>query len=79
VVLLSQAFTCSIVTGIWCLRYIPVSFDQAIGSTTPAFTALIALLVIGRAERPLTYLTLVPVVVGVALASNGKCNQLNLS
>mmetsp|Transcript_8880 Transcript_8880/g.18410 ORF Transcript_8880/g.18410 Transcript_8880/m.18410 type:complete len:334 (-) Transcript_8880:594-1595(-) len=72
VILLSQTFGFSIVTGIWCLQYIPVSFDQAIGSTTPAFTALIALVFIGRSERPLTYLTLVPVVVGIAIASFGE-------
>jgi len=72
VICLSQAFTLSIVTGIWALKYIPVSFDQAIGSTTPAFTALLTIIIIGRYERMVTYVTLVPVIVGILIASKGE-------
>lgn len=72
VVALSQAFTLSIVTGIWALKYIPVSFDQAIGATTPALTAVLAIIIIGRYERAVTYLTLVPVILGIMIASRGE-------
>lgn len=72
IIYLSQAFTLSIVTGIWALKFIPVSFDQAIGSTTPAFTAFLTIVIIGRYERPVTYATLIPVIVGILIASRGE-------
>lgn len=31
IIMLSQAFSASIVMGIWALKYIPVSFDQVGG------------------------------------------------
>ena len=37
-----------------------VSFNQAIGSTTPFFTAIFAFFCQGTRENYLTYLTLVP-------------------
>jgi drug/metabolite transporter (DMT)-like permease len=46
-----------------------VSFNQAIGACTPLFTALFSLLVQGRRESNATYLTLLPVVLGIAIAS----------
>lgn len=69
---LSQTFTASIVTGIWAFKYIPVSFDQAIGATTPAFTALLAVIIVQRAETVCTYLTLIPVVAGMVIAARGE-------
>jgi FtsH-binding integral membrane protein len=59
------------------LRYLPVSFNQAIGATTPFFTAIFAYIITFKREAWLTYLTLVPVVTGVVIAS-GVCFILPL-
>lgn len=45
---LACVFCFSIVFGIVSLKYIPVSFDQALASTTPFFTALFAFVLQGE-------------------------------
>jgi len=70
---LSLIFCVSVVFGNISLRYLPVSFNQAIGATTPFFTAIFAYIMTFKREAWLTYLTLVPVVTGVVIAS-GVCN-----
>ncbi|KAL4435609.1 hypothetical protein ABPG77_002572 [Micractinium sp. CCAP 211/92] len=72
IVLLAVIFLLTIVLGNISLRYIPVSFNQAIGSTTPAFTALLAFLLFRETETARTYLSLIPVVVGIIIASNAE-------
>lgn len=47
VALLASIFCLTIVLGNLSLKYIPVSFNQAIGATTPFFTAIFALLMQG--------------------------------
>ncbi|KAM1406721.1 hypothetical protein ACFXTH_001366 [Malus domestica] len=69
---LSLVFCVSVVFGNISLRYLPVSFNQAIGATTPFFTAVFAYLMTLKKEAWLTYLTLVPVVTGVVIASGGE-------
>ncbi|KAK1312705.1 putative sugar phosphate/phosphate translocator [Acorus calamus] len=69
---LSLVFCASVVSGNVSLRYLPVSFNQAVGATTPFFTALFAYLVTFKREAWLTYFALVPVVTGVVIASNGE-------
>ncbi|MED6219615.1 hypothetical protein PIB30_037417 [Stylosanthes scabra] len=69
---LSLIFCVSVVFGNVSLRYLPVSFNQAIGATTPFFTAVFAYLMTFKREAWLTYLTLVPVVTGVIIASGGE-------
>ncbi|KAL3337946.1 hypothetical protein AABB24_030223 [Solanum stoloniferum] len=49
-----------------------VSFNQAIGATTPFFTAVFAYLMTFKREAWLTYVTLIPVVTGVVIASGGE-------
>lgn len=66
---LSVVFCFSVVCGNVSLRYLPVSFNQAIGATTPFFTAVFAYVVSSKKEAWLTYLALVPVVAGVIIAS----------
>ncbi|KAA3466596.1 putative sugar phosphate/phosphate translocator [Gossypium australe] len=66
---LSVVFCCSVVGGNISLRYLPVSFNQAVGATTPFFTALFAYLMTFKREAWVTYATLVPVVTGVVIAS----------
>lgn len=69
---LSLIFCVSVVFGNISLRYLPVSFNQAIGATTPFFTAIFAYIMTFKREAWLTYLTLVPVVTGVVIASGGE-------
>jgi hypothetical protein len=66
---LSLVFCVSVVFGNISLRYLPVSFNQAVGATTPFFTAVFAYLMTFKKEAFLTYLALVPVVTGVIIAS----------
>lgn len=69
---LSLVFCASVVSGNVSLRYLPVSFNQAIGATTPFFTAVFAYLMTLKREAWLTYVTLIPVVTGVIIASGGE-------
>lgn len=66
---LSFVFCISVVFGNISLRYLPVSFNQAVGATTPFFTAVFAYLMTLKREAWLTYVTLIPVVTGVIIAS----------
>jgi drug/metabolite transporter (DMT)-like permease len=67
--LLSVVFCGSVVCGTVSLRYLPVSFNQASGATTPFFTAIFSAIITRKLETLNTYLALVPVVVGIILAS----------
>ncbi|MBA0558238.1 hypothetical protein Golob_015266 [Gossypium lobatum] len=69
---LSVVFCGSVVGGNISLRYLPVSFNQAVGATTPFFTALFAYLMTFKREAWVTYAALVPVVAGVVIASGGE-------
>ncbi|KAK6149125.1 hypothetical protein DH2020_016650 [Rehmannia glutinosa] len=69
---LSVVFCGSVVGGNISLRYLPVSFNQAVGATTPFFTALFAYLMTRKREAWATYTCLVPVVTGVVIASGGE-------
>ncbi|XP_076961084.1 putative sugar phosphate/phosphate translocator At3g11320 [Bidens hawaiensis] len=69
---LSLIFCGSVVSGNVSLRYLPVSFNQAVGATTPFFTAVFAYLMTVKKEAWVTYVTLVPVVIGVIIASGGE-------
>ena len=66
---LSLVFCFSVVCGNISLNYIPVSFNQAIGATTPFFTAVFAYVMSRKREAWFTYCTLVPVVGGVIIAT----------
>ncbi|MFS8001670.1 putative sugar phosphate transporter domain-containing protein [Helianthus anomalus] len=69
---LSLVFCASVVSGNVSLRYLPVSFTQAVGATTPFFTAVFAYVMTMKKEAWLVYFTLVPVVTGVVIASGGE-------
>ncbi|KAK6945258.1 Sugar phosphate transporter domain [Dillenia turbinata] len=69
---LSIVFCGSVVGGNISLRYLPVSFNQAVGATTPFFTAMFAYLMTMKREAWITYAALVPVVLGVIIASGGE-------
>ncbi|EES18936.1 probable sugar phosphate/phosphate translocator At3g11320 [Sorghum bicolor] len=72
VAVLGAVFCASVVAGNVSLRHLPVSFNQAVGATTPFFTALLAYAVAGRREAFATYAALVPVVAGVVIATGGE-------
>jgi len=69
VVVLSVVFCGSVVLGNVSLKYIPVSFNQAIGATTPLFTAVLSFVLLGTVEPTRKYATLVPVVLGMVISS----------
>ncbi|RWR85882.1 Triose-phosphate transporter domain-containing protein [Cinnamomum micranthum f. kanehirae] len=69
---LGLVFCGSVVSGNVSLRFLPVSFNQAIGATTPFFTAVFAYIMTVKREAWLTYAALVPVVAGVVIASGGE-------
>lgn len=69
VALLAIVFAASVVLGNVSLRFISVSFNQAISAADPAFTAAFALLVLRKRETPAVYAALLPVVAGTVLAS----------
>ncbi|KAJ7964103.1 Nucleotide-sugar transporter family protein [Quillaja saponaria] len=69
---LGLIFCLSVVGGNISLRYLPVSFNQAVGATTPFFTAVFAYLMTLKREGWITYITLIPVVTGVMIASGGE-------
>ncbi|PNW84266.1 hypothetical protein CHLRE_04g227450v5 [Chlamydomonas reinhardtii] len=72
VAVLSLSFTVSVAACMASLAYIPASFAQALGASTPVITAALALLIQGRLENRVTYAALLPVVGGIALASGGE-------
>jgi len=69
---LSFIFSFSVVCGNTSLRYLPVSFNQAIGATTPFFTAIFAFIITCKRESSVVYMALVPVVFGIVIASNSE-------
>lgn len=72
IAMLSIVFCGSVVGGNISLRYLAVSFNQAVGATTPFFTAVFAYLMTLKRETWVTYAALVPVVAGVVIASGGE-------
>lgn len=66
---LSLVFCESVVCGNISLRYLPVSFNQAVGATTPLFAAIFSAVMLGKFEAVNTYLALLLVVVGIMIAS----------
>eukprot|EP00897_Mesotaenium_endlicherianum_P002196 jgi/Mesen1/2003/ME000147S01094 len=72
IVALSIIFCASVVSGNISLRFLPVSFNQAIGATTPFFTAFFAYAMTFKREAWLVYAALLPVVTGVVIASGSE-------
>ena len=69
---LSVIFCFSVVSGNISLQFLPVSFNQAIGATTPFFTAGFAYMAVLKREAWMTYAALIPVVMGVVLNSKAS-------
>jgi len=71
---LAAIFCLNIILGNVSLRYIPVSFMQTVKSLVPAFTVLLQVTVFKQFSPTMIYVSLVPVVGGVALASFTEVN-----
>ena len=69
VLMLASVTGASIVLGIMCLSYIALSLEQAVGATTPFFTALFAYGVFGKHESKQVYISLCVLVAGTLYAS----------
>lgn len=72
IAVLAAVFCVTVVLGNISLRFIPVSFNQAIGATTPAFTAVLHTFMTGEIESRSVYLTLAPIIAGIVLASGAE-------
>ncbi|MEW5308111.1 MAG: hypothetical protein WDW38_000095 [Sanguina aurantia] len=72
VFLLSCIFCTTVVLGNASLRFITVSFGQAIGAATVLFTAILSFIFQGARESHLTYAALIPIVAGVVITSGGE-------
>ncbi|XP_058075712.1 probable sugar phosphate/phosphate translocator At1g12500 [Magnolia sinica] len=72
IVALSAIFCFSVVCRNTSLRYLPVSFNPMIGATTPFFTTIFAFIITCKKESCEVYLALVPMVLGIVLASNNE-------
>jgi len=62
----------SILLSIASLKYVEVSFEQALSASTPAFTALLGYVVLGKVERVIVWVTLVPVIGGALVSMKGE-------
>jgi drug/metabolite transporter (DMT)-like permease len=69
---LAALFCLSVVLGNVSLSYIPVSFTQAIGATTPAFTAVLSFIIFAQSEHWKVYMSLIPIIVGIIIASHAE-------
>ena len=68
VALLASLFTLSVALGNMSLQTIPVSTNQIVSSTTPIFTALFSAACLGRYQSYRQYVSLLPIVTGVAIS-----------
>jgi len=71
---LATLFCANIVLGNVSLRWVPVSFMQTIKSSVPAFTVLLQVMFFHKSFSWDTYLSLLPVVGGVGVASWAEVN-----
>lgn len=71
---LSILFCSNIVLGNISLRWVPVSFMQTVKSSVPAFTVFLQVIFFKKTFSQDTYLSLIPIVGGVGLASWAEVN-----
>ena len=67
IVVLSLTQGSSVLLVVLSFRYLQVSFEQALSASTPAFTALVGIFILGRQQKITVWLSLVPVVGGALL------------
>ena len=74
VAVLAVLFCASVLAGNASLQYIPLSFTQMVGATTPLFTAAVDYLWGGAPQTRRELLALVPVVLGALMTALGEVN-----
>lgn len=72
VMLLSATFGVSVVCGTAALKFIPVSFNEMIASTTPLAAALFSFLAARESQSLMKVVSLVLIAIGCVIASNGE-------
>jgi drug/metabolite transporter (DMT)-like permease len=72
VFLLSQSLALCVVLSVASFRYVEVSLEQALSASTPVFTALLGMVILGRRERTRVWLTFLPVVGGAMVTAGGE-------
>lgn len=65
----SSLYTVNIAVSNLSLNLVTVPLHQVVRSTTPLFTIVISILLFGKSYLFQTYMSLVPVVIGVCLAT----------
>ena len=68
----SFLYTVNIAISNVSLNMVSLPFHQIVRSTNPAFTILMEMMIIGKRHSKETYLSLLPVILGVALATLGE-------
>lgn len=69
---LSQTLALCVVLSVASFKYVEVSLEQALSASTPAFTALLGVLILGKREKWRVWLTLLPVVGGAMVSAGGE-------
>ena len=59
----------TLVLGLVTLNYVPVSFTETVKSSAPLFTVIIARILMGEKTGPYVYMSLLPIMGGLALCS----------
>ncbi|XP_050411738.1 solute carrier family 35 member E2A [Patella vulgata] len=59
----------TVVLGLVALKFVAVSFTETVKSSAPLFTVFISQVLIGEYTGPYTFLSLIPVMLGLALCS----------
>ena len=70
--LLSQMLALSVVLAVASFKYVEVSLEQALAASTPAFTALMSIVILGKREKWRTWVTLMPIMGGATLSAGGE-------
>eukprot|EP01112_Ceratiomyxa_fruticulosa_P012178 TRINITY_DN3361_c0_g1_i2.p1 TRINITY_DN3361_c0_g1~~TRINITY_DN3361_c0_g1_i2.p1 ORF type:complete len:328 (-),score=45.02 TRINITY_DN3361_c0_g1_i2:53-1036(-) len=75
---LSLLFCSNIILGNISLRWVPVSFMQTVKSSVPAFTVILQILFFNKTFSRRIYLSMIPIVGGVVVASYTEVNYNHL-
>jgi drug/metabolite transporter (DMT)-like permease len=69
---LSQTLALSVALSVASLAYVEVSLEQALGASTPAFTAILGVVILDKHEKSRVWLTLLPVVGGAVVSAGAE-------
>jgi solute carrier family 35 protein E4 len=69
---LACAFILSVALSNIGIKHVEVSFAMTIGATAPLFTVIISAIVLAKQYSRFVYMSLVPIIVGMLMASKGE-------